>query len=238
MVHIGLVLVQMLIKPKAAQDVEAELRRRIEDGEWHSGMRVPPERLLADEFRIARNTLRKALTRLTEEGHLQRHVGRGTFVRPSPTDRRDLGDLLLRMQNASPVDVLETRLIIEPRAAALAASRASQGDLHRITLELQSSFTATNVADFENWDANLHLAIIEAAKNTVLADYCRAINEVRNQPQWQQLKKRSVTDERRRTYHDQHRAIVEALQDRDSERAAEAMRVHLKTVLDSLLPFL
>jgi len=222
----------------SADDIESELRRRITEGEWRQGMRVPAERELAEEFNIARNTLRKALARLTDEGHLKRRVGRGTFVRGASVKSLASDNLLWCMQNASPVDVLETRLIIEPRAAALAATRASQADIDRIVAELEGSISAADIVAFENADARLHLAITEATKNSVLIDYCRAINEVRNQPQWQQLKKRSVTVERRQTYDGQHRAIVQALQNRDAEHAAEAMRMHLKAVLDSLLPFL
>ena len=44
------------------------------------GDRLPPERDLADQFGIARSTLRQALTSLTESGHLVATRGRGGFT--------------------------------------------------------------------------------------------------------------------------------------------------------------
>jgi DNA-binding FadR family transcriptional regulator len=210
-----------------------ELRRIMDSGEWGTGGRLPPERALAARFAVARNTLRRALGLLENEGYLTRHVGRGTFIvdrHHAPTD-----SAAFRMSEASPRDLLETRLIIEPRAAGLAATRASRADLAAIAHALEQSLAATALGAFERWDAQLHLAIFIAAKNEVLVNYCRAITEARNQPQWFELKKRSVTPERQLIYNVQHREIVSTLIKRDAEAAAEAMRRHLRTVEDNIL---
>jgi DNA-binding FadR family transcriptional regulator len=209
-------------------DLAAELRRLIDRGEWGPEGRLPPERMLATQFEVARNTVRRALDALEDGGYLTRHVGRGTFVQPRLTT---LGmPTVLRMREASPQDILETRLIIEPRAAALAASRANAADLAAISKALAESLAAASLTEFEQWDAQLHLAIFLATKNEVLIDYCRAICEARNQPQWVHLKKRSVTAETRAAYDAHHRTIVDALLRRDAVAAAESMREHLLMV--------
>jgi len=214
-------------------DIAEELRRRISEGEWRAGARVPNERSLASEFAVARNTVRRALGRLEEDGFLSRHVGRGTFVKSAAGRRQD--SFITRMRESSPSDVLEVRLIVEPRAAALAASRFTAADLEVIEEALRSSIAAKGIAEFEHWDGKLHLAIAAASKNQLLADYCRAINEVRNQPQWYQLKKRSLTAERRFRYDQQHSALVTALRSRDADGAARAMREHLTAVQENMI---
>jgi len=221
-----------MIVIRNAIDLAQELRRRIEGGEWSAGGRLPPERLLARKFAVARNTVRRALDLLETGGYLNRHVGRGTFIQPreGPPNQR-----LPQLREASPRDILETRLIMEPRAAALAASRASSADLAAISEALAQSLAATSLETFERWDAQLHLAIFVAAKNEILIDYCRAICEARNQPQWVHLKKRSVTPETRAAYDAHHRAIVAALMRRDAETAAESMREHLRTVEENIV---
>jgi DNA-binding FadR family transcriptional regulator len=214
-------------------DLAEEIRRLIDEGEWQGSTRLPPERLLASKFAVARNTVRRALDLLEEGGYLTRHVGRGTFLRP----RRNgpAPPALARMREASPRDILETRLIMEPRAAALAASRASGADLAAISEALAESLAATTLAGFELWDARLHLAIFVATKNEVLIDYCSAICEARNQPQWVHLKRRAVTPEARAAYDAHHRAIVAALMRRDGEAAAERMREHLRMVEEHIV---
>lgn len=219
--------------PRSSFDLAQDLRRLIDGGEWGAAGRLPPERALASRFAVARNTIRRALASLEDTGRLTRHVGRGTFI--VPQDGKPGAGGAFRMSEASPRDILETRLIIEPRAAGLAATRASRADLDAISKALDESLAAKDIADFEQWDAQLHLAIFIAAKNEVLIDYCRAISEARNQPQWFELKRRSLTAERRAVYNDQHRSIVTALLERNAKAAVEAMRQHLSTVEDNIL---
>ena len=218
---------------RGSLDLAHALRRMIDCGEWSVGGRLPPERVLAGQFSVARNTLRRALDSLEETGHLTRHVGRGTFIVPQVKKPGD--GAAFRMSEASPRDLLETRLIIEPHAAGLAATRATRADLDAISDALRESLAAREIAGFEQWDARLHLAIFVAAKNDILIDYCRAVSEARNQPQWFELKKRSLTAETREIYDNQHQAIVAALLDRNAKAAVEAMRQHLSTVEDNIL---
>lgn len=71
--------------------VRAALRRRIEDGEWQAGERIPPEPLLMKEFGVSRGTVRQAVDALVRHGLLQREQGRGTFVR-RPAVAAGVGD--------------------------------------------------------------------------------------------------------------------------------------------------
>lgn len=218
----------------SSYDFAANLSRMIEEGVWLDGQRLPPERQLSEEFGLARNTVRRALKALEENGRLVRHVGRGTFVRLPPGAKAN-GELLGRMEQASPADVMEVRLTIEPQAAMLAAGRATSEDLKAIEQAYRQSIAAKGVAEFEHWDAKLHLAIFRATRNALLIDYCEAINTVRQQPQWYRLKQRSVSPETRSRYDQQHGAIVAALRDRDADAARTAMHRHLVMVRDRLL---
>lgn len=227
---------------RSAAKVLDGVRQRIQTGELAEGAQLPTERELALSFGVARNTVRQALDRLEDDGILVRQVGRGTFVRraperpaaeaPAPLQAVTLSQ---RMRESSPADLMEVRLIIEPQSAALAANRASSNDIERIREALRASISARGLAEFEHWDAQLHLRVFEATKNAVLIDYCRAINRVRDEPAWYQLKKRTVTPELRTVYDRQHSSLVEALAEHDPEAAREAMRAHLLRVRQNML---
>jgi DNA-binding FadR family transcriptional regulator len=232
------------------QAVAEELRSHIATGGWPAGRQVPPERALAEQFGLARNTLRRVLKRLEEEGLLERHVGRGTYVRGAGDSKNGglgghgavllangsmSGDLATRLRGSSPADLMEVRIIIEPQMAALAASRATAEDMAQIELALKHSIAAKGLAEFEHWDAQLHLTIFRAAKNAILLAWCEAINAVRNEPDWYRLKKRSVTPEVRNSYDRDHTEIVAALKERDPEAARKVLFRHLSRVRDSLL---
>lgn len=61
--------------------VELDMRRRVEDGQWRAGDRIPSEAELCDHYGASRITIRRAISELASDGLLVRFPGRGTFVR-------------------------------------------------------------------------------------------------------------------------------------------------------------
>ena len=231
--------------------VSAMFEQNIGSGAWRPGMKLPTERELERQFGVPRNKLRKILKELEASGKITRHVGRGSFVAesegrstPHPyapiltpiapsrfaanaPDVLSEANLIERIQGASPADIMEIRIMIEPPAAELAAARAGQTDLLKIQDAHERSKLATDVPEFEYWDGQLHLAIILACKNELLSGIYEAVNGARLQPQWEKMKQRSATPTRRESYKDQHGELVEALFERDAKRARQISLDHL-----------
>ncbi|MEV4556102.1 GntR family transcriptional regulator [Kitasatospora sp. NPDC049285] len=63
------------------QRLAADLRRRIEAGEWQGGGRLPVEGELEEQYGVARNTVRLAVDVLVNEGRVVRIQGKGTYLR-------------------------------------------------------------------------------------------------------------------------------------------------------------
>src|SRR6476661_1803478 len=61
--------------------VKDDLIRRVRANEWASTTPLPPESALAEEYSISVGTLRRVLAELAADGILERHQGRGTYVR-------------------------------------------------------------------------------------------------------------------------------------------------------------
>ena len=211
-----------------AAEVERSLRRRIESGEWAGARRLPNERELAASYHVARNTIRSAIDRIAADGAVTREVGRGTFLRRR--DRVDFTAVVQNLMGVSPIDMMAVRQIFEPRAAALAATNASVGDLDAIAAALAASLEAVDMEAFEQGDAELHQRIFAGTRNELLERLHEILKLIRSQDLWRDIKRRSFSPERRRVYGEEHRAIVAALLRRDSEAAAAAMRAHLDTV--------
>jgi GntR family transcriptional regulator len=66
------------------EQVAAELRRAIADGEARPGERLPPARDLAAVLEVNRNTVLRALRLLRDEGLLDFRRGRGVTVSGTP----------------------------------------------------------------------------------------------------------------------------------------------------------
>lgn len=218
---------------RSPQDLAKTLSTRIASGQWGAGTRLPSERELAVEFSLGRNTVRRAMQLLEADGRVERHVGRGTFV--TGEGAPESAELWSGFAGYSPADLMQARLLIEPQAAGLAASAATQADLDRIEDLLDAAVNAKGVAEFEAWDAKLHHAIYTATRNDVLRGFSDALNAARSQPGWHRLKQRTADETLRITYDTQHTALVAALRERDPERAKQAAFTHVDAVKRRLL---
>lgn len=218
---------------RVSSDVETSLRRRIEAGEWSESLRLPNERCLASEYGVARNTVRSAMERIGSDGGLRREVGRGTFLQRSLG--ADIAAVTRTLIGVSPADAMVVRGIIEPKTAALAATKGNLADLHAIAAAHDRALGAKTFNTFEQFDATFHELIFAASHNELLMGLHTILRFIRNQEQWVGIKRRSFSLERRVEYCDEHAAIVQALMRRDSEAAASAMLEHLDTVGRNLL---
>jgi DNA-binding FadR family transcriptional regulator len=198
-----------------ATDITTILRNRIEDGVWRTEESLPNERLLAQEFGVARNTVRSALQTLENEDLINRKVGRGTIVRQRTSD--ELRRVLERISGASPLDILNLRLIIEPRDIA--------------TIEEANSFADASIEldSFEKWDNEFHMRIYNSTHNEFLIDFFKILIVVRYRTPMMAIRQRAFSEERRLEYCDQHAQIMAALKSRNAAGAGEAMRMHLAT---------
>ncbi len=206
------------------------LRRMISDGTFPSGRRLPPERELAERLRVNRAHLRKALNVLAEEGTISRHVGRGTFV-----GRAAFGqDVPPGVESVTPMELIEARLGLEPVIAGEAALRARQQDLRRLRDYVKRGDAASSYELFEEMDSALHRTIAEATQNNVYVMVTDHFGSIRSVPEWDRLKRLSLSDEQRDLYRRQHNAIVEAIAARDPKQAVRTMREHLNSVREAL----
>ena len=66
------------------QRLASRIRRRIADGEWAVGARIPTVRSFVESEKLSDNTVTKALAALADEGLIEGRVGMGTVVIATP----------------------------------------------------------------------------------------------------------------------------------------------------------
>jgi DNA-binding FadR family transcriptional regulator len=222
-----------LVANRGASSITARLRRAIETGIYADGDQLPPERQLAVAFGTARSTIRKALDQLEQKGLVVRRVGSGTFVNysgPVQDAMSDVTDLI------SPLQLIETRFAIEPYMARLAAVHASSRDLDAIEGILNQLESVRGDQDlFTKLDSEFHLQLARCSHNPLILRLYQQINTVRSHAQWEQMKQIILTTAKMDLYNQQHRAIVDALRQRDAPGAAEQISRHLETARQDLV---
>ncbi|WP_197320466.1 FadR/GntR family transcriptional regulator [Saccharomonospora sp. NB11] len=202
-----------------------QMRDAVRQGEWAIGERIPTEPELAASLGVGRNTVREAVRALAHSGLLDVRQGQGTFVRATS----EVSGALRRLCGARLREALHVRRLLEVEAARLAATERTDDDLAtlRRLLEHRDECWARGDLDaFARTDAAFHLAVVDAAHNSVLSELCRGLSEVMAA---------SIATTCRADAHERHpadhRTVVDAIAARDADRAASLTRDFLDLLL-------
>ena len=211
------------------------LKDYMQSGGFAHNDRLPPERELVTAFGVSRSELRRALAELEADGLIWRHVGRGTFIGARPV--HNLEDVAFLGQLASPAQLLEARLAVEPELARLATLHGMRSDFDQIRECSRRARSAPDWRSYEAWDNKFHLAVASATRNKLLFHLFETLNVVRRSIVWRQAR----TTTRPPVDHfsfDQHDVIAAAIEAQDPAGAARAMQDHLRSVRERVLPTL
>lgn len=226
-----------VVKMRVADAIADHIERLVLEGVLRPGERLLPERELAERFEVSRPSLREALQKLEEKGTLK--TGRdGTVVAPLIGER--VVEPLARLMQSNPetsYDYLEFRATVESAAAAQAALRATDVDRDQLSAcmeRMEASHGEEDASEEADADADLHLAIYEAAHNIVLLHIMRALGAMLRRDVF--YNRQTLYSRRgvRENLLDQHRAIYQAIMAGDADAARLAAQRHVEYTRDTL----
>lgn len=225
-------------KLQTPEQLEAHLLTQLRSRHWPAGHRLPTERELVASSGLGRARVRRVLQRLKERGLIEQTVGSGTYVAEGAAERLQAHESVQELVGAvSPAELMNARMVLEPAIVDMVVINARAADFEVMLDCCHQAEVATTLEDFEYWDGKLHELIAQAAHNAVILSVFRQMTQARNQAEWGQLKRRSVTPERRLQYQREHRALVEALVERDAVRAREVCLAHLSRVRHNMMGY-
>jgi DNA-binding GntR family transcriptional regulator len=204
------------LAPRALYEEVAELlrqrifARQLEPGSWIDELRI------AEALGISRTPLREALKVLAAEGLVTMKVRRGAYVTEvSEKDLRDVYHLLA---------------LLESDAARVVAQNASTEQLAQINALHQELEKATHDRDrFFEINEAFHRLLLELGNNRwrdqMVADLRKVMKLNRHSSLFKEGRMEQSLAE--------HRAIVQALTERQPEQAAERMSAHFMNGLQA-----
>jgi len=228
---------QGTIKPAKLADAIAEhLEKLILEGALRPGEKLLAERELAAKLDVSRPSLRDAIAKLEERGLLV--TGRnGTHIAQFLSHIGDPLVALLQNNPKTTFDYLEFRSSIEAQAAMLAAQRATDLDragIRAIVARMKAAHGKDDSSEEADSDADLHLAIYEAAHNVVMLHIMRTLSEMlRNDVFYNRAdlySRQGVRD----LLLSQHLEIADAVLAGDPPRAHAAAEAHVEYTLKTL----
>lgn len=223
---------QIRLADKAYADIVA----MIDDRNLEVGDRLPAESQLCDKLGVSRTVIREALTRLASDGITESRRGAGSFVTRLPS--RLLNQHMPAAEMSTTLGSYEVRFALEAEAARLAALRRSTEEMSELEArldELVKALRSNGDGDVE--DMQLHRAIMEATGNQAFVLSFDALSSDIGRVMRAGIHiSRARSAEAIHTMIEEHTAIVEAIRQRDPERAALSMRWHLSQGRMRLMP--
>ena len=203
---------------KLPEQVADKLREMIIQESLKTGAKLPAEAELMERFGVSRSTVREAVKILQTEHIVDIRQGQGTFLCAMPGLAHDPLGLRFADQEELIAQLLETRLLIEPSVAALAAVRRQDRQLAMMKTLL------------DKMDNEFHSVIAQCTGNDVMKRLLPTIHES-IQAGYHHTRRVEGSYQRASQCHlEMYRGILE----HDSERARMAAQRHmLQTMHDS-----
>lgn len=201
----------------------------IKNGKLKPGDSLPSEREMAESLGVSHPPLREALKILETRGFLEIQPRRKVLVKSiMGTPLRDPLAQTIGNDLDMVLQLLQVRKILESWAAYKAGQMATDEDidhLEKVYEELKEDFQKDNLG--VDADSRFHLAVYQAAQNTILSHIVSTLFDYLWQSQKMIRETMFKEDENKQLMLQQHYAILEAIRERDPQKASEAILTHL-----------
>lgn len=205
-------------------EIVEKIELLIDSGNYPPGSRLPPERVLAEQFNVSRPTIREAIIALEVRQRVEVKTSSGVYVIEKP-------DKANNQLYVSAFELTQARALVEGEAAALAAGSITKEELEQLHASLVKMESGV---DAEAADKEFHSIISKATRNNAILFavqnfwYLRETKD--NIKDAYRMVCNSNVDKRK----DEHRDIYNALKAGDAQKARIAMHEHFNRLINAL----
>lgn len=196
-------------RPKTAQEaVLQEIRQRMLDGRLQPGEAIRPDAVGA-ELGVSAVPVREALRILEGEGHVQARPHKGYVITELDVD--DLNE------------IYRIRSLLEEEAVRQAIPKLNAETVAKLrTIVAEMAEVGDNVTALTAINRRFHFTLFEAAEMPHLLRILRTLWDSSDRYRTRYL----MAPENRELVHEQHRRIMEAVADGDTERVLREKALH------------
>lgn len=219
----------------AVDRVVAVFQEKIFSGELADGASFPAERSIVDSMGVSRPVAREAIKILAGKGLLEVAPRHRPIVR-RPDAKSVIGALgglvgYLIGQSGGTRQIFEIRIFVEAGLVRHAANSASKEDIARLRAALDANKEAiADSSEFYETDQAFHSVLFGISDNPIFPAIHQAFNDWLA-PKWDMMPR--LPDRNQKNY-ESHKAIVEAILDRDPDKAEAALRKHMDDAWDQV----
>ncbi len=206
-----------------AEEVQERIYHYILETPLEPGSRLPNEFELGEKFGVGRSTIREAVKLLVSQGILEVRRGSGTYVvNTTPSDMDPLGLSGVEDKMALALDLVNVRLILEPGIAEMAALNATEEGVQELRYYCDRVEERIAAGDlYIQDDIAFHTSVARCSGNKVVEQLIPIIDTA--VLMFVNVTHQKLAQETIMT----HRAIVDAVSERDPIGAKTAMMMHM-----------
>ncbi len=200
------------------------------------GEKLPPERIVAEEMGLSRNTIREAIATLQILGIIETRHSQGNFVSNTVDDNNYEMLLSLIFKNdESPFALIDARIAFEPGAALICSRVCNDKDIQSLDSNIERIRYALKSGDIKNYrneDLIFHLSIAQITRNTLIINTISSLLTAMKSPLWQAMKDAIIDDQLLENRIKEHEAIFQAIKMHDELAITHSVRTHLENSKD------
>lgn len=214
---------------RASSAIVDQVKGLIREGRLKPGDRLPSERELGERFGVSRVTVREALRILETNGLITIKVGaRGGAIVARPTSDQ-VGANLADLVGMSPLtaqEVTEARLVFEVGMMPLVVQRATDEDIAALRAMTDEHAAALRADEYTmRMSADFHVRLAACTHNAAIE---MLVRNFEGPLLTSLITAKAVAPLMGRKGGQEHVALINAIADRDAERAETIMRTHLR----------
>jgi len=214
------------------QKIAKKIVDLIDSGVFPPGSRLKSDSELAKYFGVSRSSVREARIVLQAQGRLELKGRSGAYVRYWKQRTSD------GLPRVAALELTEARVLFEAEAAALAAPIITDDAISKLEsyVAIMSGKKDSDMSK-EEADAAFHNTIARSTNNEMIVFVVESMWKVRTESADLQSVYQKVCHDNSSHREDEHLKILQALKNRDSSAARQAMREHFTSILEALIEF-
>ncbi|WP_165916297.1 FadR/GntR family transcriptional regulator [Marinisporobacter balticus] len=215
----------MFDKVLLSEKVANNIKKLIIDNELQPGDKLSNEIELSKILNVSRSTIRESVKILVSMNILEIRRGKGTFVCEKPGIATDpLGVTFMNKKDLL-LYLFETRLIIEPEIAALAAKRAKEKNVEALEVAfMKMEKDILEGKDHTETDMDFHNIIAKSSQNPIIKRIVPIINDCIKEGY---LETKDIPESGEKVIY-YHEKVLDAIKNKDEKAAKKYMKEHIE----------
>lgn len=212
---------------KVLEYIKSEVRR----GNLKRGERLPPERELAEQLGVSRNSVREAVRTLGLMGFVSSIQGAGNYISCDLEGNLSTSfEMMLLLGETNYLQVSQLRRGLESEAARLAASHILPGQLDKLNCLARQMDREPDPEKGALLDQQFHMVLCDACGNLLLRSLFRAMVSTVNRFISTMYVQIMAVPDKGSQLHQAHGEIVQALATGDENAAIQGIWRHFQVV--------